>query len=506
MADSSFPVVLYGRVSEIRDDRSTSVDDQLAGGRTWADREGWPVVAEFRDDNISASRFAEGKQRPDWDRAVDAITTGQARAILMWEYSRGTRDLEVSAQLAKVLRRHNAYLGYNGRLYDPGKAADAFAMGIDALSAQRHSDETSERVRRAAESRAARGLPHAQLPYGYIRVIDPHTGRVTGYGVHPEQGPIVQEIIRRLLASPREPANSIAADLNRRGIPTAATGRCTKDCGCRKRNGRPDPHWEGEHAAVSGRWIGRNVSKLAQHPAYAGLRVRDGRVLDGVTAAHPPLISLAEHHQVKAMYGSPDRDKWRQSTRVRHLGAGIFRCGRDGCGGRMRVGVYPSGSAYTCRKCFKVARRQVHVDEWVKWMMIERLLLPDVLALLAGVGDDQRQDAEAEVVRLRAEEAEAQQMLDRGEITLADLAVWRKGWKRRMTAAEAAAQPPESFAAVAMLAGPDAEAKWDAAPIGLLREAVDKMAVVTILPTGRRGGTPQPFNPELVRIEWRGTS
>lgn len=505
MADL-FPVVLYGRVSEIRDDRSTSVDDQLAGGRAWADREGWPVVGEFRDDNISASRFAEGKERPDWDRAVDAIATGRARAILMWAYHRGTRDLEVSARLAKVLRRHNAFLGYNGRLYDLNSATDAFAVGIDALSAERHSNETSEQVRRAAKSRAARGLPHAQLPYGYTRIIDPGTGRVTGYGIHPGQGPVVQEIVRRLLASPREPAESIAADLNRRGVPTAKTGRCSKACRCREGNGRPDPLWEGEHVTVSGRWIGGNVSKLAQHPAYAGLRVRAGQVLDGVVAAHPPLIDMADHHRLVSMYGSADRNKWRQSTYVRHLGTGIFRCGREGCDGRMRVVAYPAGPAYSCRKCHKVSRRQAPVDEWVTLVMVARLSRPDVLALLAGSGDEQRQAAEAEVVRLRAEEVDARQMLNRGEVTLADVAVWRKEWTPRMAAAEAAARPPESYAGVAALAGSNAEEKWNAAPIGLRREVVDRMVTVTILPTGRRGGTPQPFDPDLVHIERKGSS
>src|SRR3712207_1055367 len=96
------PVVLYARVSQLRDTRATSVDDQLAELRRWAQREGWPIFGEFRDDNISASKYANGKARPGWEQALKAVQSRRVRALLVWELSRATRDKAVSAALETV--------------------------------------------------------------------------------------------------------------------------------------------------------------------------------------------------------------------------------------------------------------------------------------------------------------------------------------------------------------------------------------------------------------------
>ena len=80
---NAHPVVLYARVSQTRDERSKSVDDQLAELRQWARQEGWPIVGEYRDDDVSASRYANGKARPGWDQAMDAVHSGQVKALLV---------------------------------------------------------------------------------------------------------------------------------------------------------------------------------------------------------------------------------------------------------------------------------------------------------------------------------------------------------------------------------------------------------------------------------------
>lgn len=505
MQGELIPVVLYGRISEVRDDRSASVDDQLAWLRKWAQRENWPIVGEYRDDNISASRFAEGKERPGWDRALEAIRSGQARALLVWEFSRGTRDVEVYGELLKVCRTHRARLGYNGRLYDPNSAADAFAMGLEALSAARHSDETSERVRRAVLSRAERGLPHAGLPYGYRRILDPKTGRVMGHEVHPEEGPVVQEIVRRLLAGgPGNSAHAIARDLNERGVPTAATGRCAKDCPCRKANGRSDPQREGEHSRVSGQWLGTNIGKLVLRKSYAGIREHGGEEVEGVSTSWPPLISMSDRNRLKAMFADEERAKYRNPTHVKHLGTGLFRCGREGCDGRMRVVAYPQGAAYSCRKCHKVSRRQAQVDDWVTRVMVARLSEPDFLdALMGPDAAGERAAAVEEVARLEAEMADARKLLKERRLSLADFTAFRAGWEPLMAEAEAAAVPPVVDDAMVALVGPDAAARWEEASIGLRRATVARVATVTILPTGRtKGGTPPPFDHRLVVVDF----
>lgn len=470
-------MILYARVSRERNgERSKSVDDQLADLRAWAAREHWTVVGEYRDDGISASRYANGKERPGWRGAMAVIEAGETDALLVWDLSRASRDRSVSNALETACSEHGIQIGYGGTLRDPRTSNDSFYIGLDGLLAAKLSAEISEKVQRAVDSRAPTGRPHGALPYGYRRKIDPTTGRTTGWEIHPEQGSIVREIVRRLLEG--QTANSIATDLNRREVPTG--------------NGK--------------QWISSNLSKMALRPAYAGMRVHGGQVLDDVEATWPKIITPDEHYRLKAMFGDPERDKYRNSTHVKHLGTGIYRCGR--CDGRMRVVPYHRRPAYSCRKCYKVSRQQEAVDRWVEMVLIARLSRPDALDLLTGPDETgRRREAEGEVARLRAEEAEMQRLLKAREITPGDMRAWRKGWTPLMSAAQAAARPVTVPDSVTGMVGPDAEQSWRAAAIGVRRVVLDALAVVTILPTGRpKGGTPPPFDPELVRIEWKGTS
>jgi len=500
----TYSVVIYARVSQTRDERSKSVDDQLRELRKWAHREGWPIVGEFRDDDVSASRYATDKHRPGWEQTMSVITSGQARALLLWELSRATRDRAVSVALETACAAQGVKIGYGGRLHDVATADGEFSVGLDALLAARESAMTSDRVRRAAESRAARGAPHAALPWGYRRVFDPATGRVRGYEIDPVRGPIVREMVARLLDC--EPANAIAADLNRRGIPTAGAGRCTRRCACRETNDArmPDPNLLGEHTRFSGQWTGANLSKHVLKPALAGLRTRHGELVD-VKATWPPLISVDDHYRLRAMYASPERDKWRNSSTLRHLGTGLFRCGREGCEGRMRVVIRHDNSDYACKSCMRVSRRQAAVDEFVQAVIIARLSRPDALEALTGSGDDDaRAGARSEVLRLEAEMSETQALLRAGRLTPLDMAIYREGWETRIATARATAMPPEIPAALTGMTGPDAAAAWEQASIATRRAVLDVLAVVTILPAPGRGG--QPFAPEYVDIDFSARS
>lgn len=470
MPNNPHPVVLYARVSQARDERSKSVDDQLAALRGWAQRENWPIVAEYRDDGISASRYANGKHRPGWEQTMAVITSGRVRALLVWELSRATRDKKVSAALESACAARGIRIGYHGRLHDPATADGEFGLGLESLLAAREAAVCSERTLRAVASRAARGAPHGTVPYGYRRVIH-EDGRITR-DLNPNTAPIVAEIISRLLD--REPAEAIARDLNIRGVPTA-TGI---------------------------RWRGRGLSTLAQRPTYAGLRVHNGVVLPEVTGTWPPIISLDDHYRIRALYASPERDRWRNPVVLKNLGTGLYRCGRPDCEGRMRV-VAQAGkpNRYGCRVCHRVGRLQKPVDAFVEAVIVARLSRPDALEVLYGSDDNERHHAAAEVTRLRAEEADMLRLLREGQLSPVDQAAWRKGWAPRIKAAESAARPPQFPTALDSMIGPDAASLWAQAPIAARRAVLDALVVVTILPTGSRGG--RPVDLDSIKIEWR---
>lgn len=469
------PVAIYARVSRLAptDERSRSVDDQLADLRAWADREDWPVVAEVRDDGISASRFAP-KSRPGWAEVMDIVGSGKIKALLIWEFSRASRDDGVTSALKAACAQAGVRLGYSGQLTDVSTADGSFRVGIDGLVAARYSAELSEKMIRSTDSRAAAGRPHGRVPFGYRRVIDPATGKTTGREEDPTNGPIVREIVRRLLA--REPANAVATDLNSRGIRTPM-GR---------------------------EWAGGNLTKMVVAPAYAGIRIHHGQALDGVTATWPALITEAEHRALLAMLADPSRDRFRNDTRVRHLGTGIYRCGKAGCGGVVRV-VWRRGPshapAYSCASCHGTTRDLACVDAVAEQALVTFLARTDVVAeLAANDHDPDVQAAAAEAARLRADLDGLRARVASHELTLDDLAFFRRTWEPQLADAERRARPRHVPSAVLAVAGPDAAARWQATALADRRAILAALVTVTIMPVGKGRWK---FDPASVVVERR---
>ncbi|MCD2195699.1 recombinase family protein [Actinomycetospora endophytica] len=469
------PVVIYGRVSSERSgEQSKSVDDQLRDLRAWADREGWPVVAECRDDGISASKYAKGKERPGWKEATAHIERGGVRALLVWDYSRAGRDDKVTAALKAACTAQGVKIGYGGQLRDPATADGSFYIGLDGLLAAKLSADISEKVQRSVSSRANQGAPHGAVPYGY-RIVRDDRGRTVDRVEDPETAPIVREIVARLLAG--DAAKAIADDLNRRGVPTAKGAQ----------------------------WNGVGVSRAARNPAIAGLRLFRGEATD-VRATWDPIISAEDHDRIVALYGDPERDKHRNGTRTAHLGSGIYRCGRDGCDGRMKSTPRPDRSPrYSCRACHKASIGQEQADTIVESLLIARLSSPDaVIRLSRNDRTDAQTDAAAKVADLDAELAQWRAGASAGAVTFADFAAFREGWEKRMADAQAAARPRHLPTLLTENAGPGFEVWWAGADTTERRTVLDAAARVTILPVGPGQGRPGGADPaDRVRVEWR---
>lgn len=472
IATGARTVVLYARVSQARHE-TKSVPDQLAELRANVAREGWSIVDE-QSDEVSASRYSK-KARHGWTAVMESIAAGEVDTLALWEISRASRDRPVYAALIASCVESDVLVYLNGRLHDPTDPDDGFMLDLGGALAVRESAMTSKRTQRAVDARAAAGRPHGSVPYGYRRVLDPVTGRAVAREIDPVTGPVVQEIVRRLLM--REPAMAIARDLTARGVLTHL--------------GKP--------------WRSANLSKLALRPTYAGLRVYKGEVLKDVAGTWAPLITPTEHEQLLALYSDPGRDKFRNPTHAKWLGTGIYRCGREGCNGVMRM-VAQSGSrprAYCCRDCFKVSRQQELVDGQVVKLIVARLSRPDVLELLAHTSNDDSVKAAAdEVADLKRQLRAARQKVTARKLTLDDYAFFKGTWEKELADAEQRARPRWLPAAVFDVAGPEASEKWAKQTPAGKRSILAALFVVTIHPAGRHGA---PFDPDLVEVTWRGT-
>ncbi|MGH3672373.1 MAG: recombinase family protein [Pseudonocardiaceae bacterium] len=460
---SELRAVLYGRVSRDRSE-GRSVDDQLSECRSWAGREGWQVVAEHRDDGISASRYAGGKARPGWQSTMDLISAGRVDLLVVWEVSRASRDRAVWSALLATCQEHGVRIGASGRLHDPADPDDGFMLDLGGALAVRESAQTSKRIKRQVRSAAAAGRPHGKIPYGYRREYDP-VSREGRQLPDEKTAPVVAEIAARLLAG--EALYAVAADLNARGI-TAPRG---------------------------GLWDLRQVKRVAISPTNAGLRTHLGEVT-GV-ASWAALISETDHRTLVDRLTEPGRRSWRDGA-PKHLLSMIAVCGV--CGSPCRRVKNRNTPSYICGQRFCVACAQSTLDAYVTEVVIARLSRPDVWDLFIETPDPELAAAKVKLAELRAQYREFEGEAIAGRLAAASWARIETQLSAQIKAADRAARPRGLPAVVLDTAGPDAATHWDALSVPQRRELVRALLTPRIL---RAGKGYRVFNPDRIEIDWK---
>ncbi|MCX4703937.1 recombinase family protein [Streptomyces sp. NBC_01373] len=308
-----FEAYLYGRNSSnefagmagARD----SVDDQLATGRTLCHARDWPIIREFKDSDLSASRHAK-KIRDDFE---DLITTlinnpappGVRRIVVAYEASRYYRDLDAYLRLRKACMASNTLLCYNNQVYDLSRRDDRKATAQHAIDAEDEADAIQDRNARTMETEAQAGKPHGRLPFGFAREYAVVGGRhrcIRQYE-HPEQGPIVLKALQHIDAG--KSLRSLLEWMNTN--PEAA---------------RPD----------GAPWSPRTIRILLTNRAYLGERSHRG---NHTKAAWEPLRGLhtpqgrAMFNRVSAKLADPGR-RTQRGTEVSHLLTYLALCGECG--------------------------------------------------------------------------------------------------------------------------------------------------------------------------------
>lgn len=467
-------VVLYARVSSERQARdSTSVDDQLAALREWAERAGHEVVGTFRDDGISASRFAR-KTRPEWQQAMDQISTGRVDVLAVWALPRASRDRMAYAALIAACIDNGTRIALDGRLFDPADPDDGLTLDVQNMLAVNGAARISKDAKRAAASRASRGAPHGRPIDGLRIIYDPTTGKAQRRELDPVRAPIVREIAERILAG--ESAYSVARDLNGREIKSSS--------------GKP--------------WRGQNIVKRISSPSLAGLVEHDGRLVD---AEWPGVITPDQYHRIVALLAQPDRKKHRSGVRIRYLLSGIARCGV--CSAPMytipkRRADGTSDPRYACSGPHVCTSRRVEpLDELVEGAVIRFLSRPDVAAELAdGDADAERKAASERAAELNAMLIKARKMVKERRLSLDSLADLEEWAVPERDECERRARPPFVPTVVYDVIGPEAAARWKATDVRARREIVRALFTVTVnksLPRNQRTG----FDAATIDVERR---
>jgi DNA invertase Pin-like site-specific DNA recombinase len=174
---------VYERVSKLANakdrrevQRARSIEEQNKANREECERHGWTITDRYADSGLSASRFAT-KDRPEYKRLLADVEAGKLDVVVLWESSRGGRELAAWAQFLNACgaTQTGIYITTHGRLYDMANGRDWRSLAEDGVDSGYESEKTSMRIRRHVAATMLAGAPFGHCPYGYEREYDPKT-------------------------------------------------------------------------------------------------------------------------------------------------------------------------------------------------------------------------------------------------------------------------------------------------------------------------------------------
>lgn len=389
---------------------SKGIGRQEEDGRKLAERLGWKIARVIPEDDTSAFkrrriRLPDGTTalrtvRPGFREALDGLASGAFDGLIADDLDRVARDPRDLEDLIDVVESRHPRIpveSVTGSLRLANDADVSMARVMVAI-ANKSSRDTARRVTRKHEELAAEGKPGGGgfRGYGYS---------TQGYEVIEEEARILREIGDRILGewdgwTPEQRAaidptvgeslHSIAADLERRKVPTAT--------------GVP--------------WSGRSVGSVVSKPSVAGLRAHKGEVVG--KAVWKAIIEPEKWERIRERLAMRAGDT--DLTLQRWLN-GVLRCSK--CGHILTGSHGNGGPRYWCATpsggCGKIAVKAAYVEDEVQRQVLELLGTPRILEQLRTAADTETTDeARAELAADEAQLKELAGAYARREVTFVE--------------------------------------------------------------------------------------
>lgn len=456
---------IYARISQDRAGEGLGVKRQLADCHAEAERRGWPVVAEFVDDDVSAY---SGKNRPGYRAMLEAIREGAVDAVLVWHVDRlHRRPIELEEFVSACTGAGLTDLATVHGDLNLGNGDGLLVARLMAAVAANESDAKSRRSKRKMLELAQAGKPSGggPRPFGF------QSDRVT----HDEaEAAVIRDLAARLLAG--EPLVSLTQWLQENDV----------------------------HTVMGKEWRTVTVRNLLMRPRIAGLRVHQGQVIG--KAVWPPIITEADHARIVALLTDPSRRTNR--TARRYLLSGLCRCGK--CGSKMITGQSRARRRYLCRSGADFGgcggtMISATVEELVAEAVLYRLDTPELAEAIEG-----RQRADETTAALSESIAADAAQLDElaalfasGQIKAPEWMTARKIIDARLTANRRRQAHQAGSTVIAGHIGQGSALRTEWAELTLGRQAAIVRALVdhvTIRP-GTMGA--RRVDPARVDIHWR---
>lgn len=471
--------LLYARESEDRDGLSENVDIQLEEAQDYCERQGWDVVGEFNDNDISASKYSK-KPRPGYDSLLEAIRANQGDVVVLTEIPRLYRRLEELLEvihLAETTRlRKIATTDDSGYDLSTGEGIHNAISAVN--NAARESSRISERTKRKKRAQAKAGKPNGgRRCYGF---------ESDGQTVREAEAAVIREMVQRLVDG--ETQTGLVRDLNERKIPT---------CDGKK-------------------WTPKTIRMLLSSKRLVGIRTHLGMEYK---ATWPAIISEQNWEKVQLIFQANVEINHYVRAR-RYLLTGLVECGN--CGKPMRGSVYRWGDGkqaarYRCLKqtvdglpygCGTIMRNSDPVDYVVTEAVFKRYESPQFAKALhhAEHGDEMRDllsQQHADKLRLQ----EIRTAYAEGKVSLQDMVNIKGIIEDAMEATRTKLTRLSSGRLLANIpVGETIREAWDEADLEWRREFLKLLVKkVVLLPSvGRRPRFEQwQFDASRVQIVWR---
>lgn len=433
--------------------------------RAEAERRGWPVAAEFVDDDVSAY---SGKNRPGYRAMLEAIREGEADAVLVWHVDRlHRRPIELEEFVNTCTDAHVTDLATVHGDLNLGNGDGLLIARLMAAVAANESDAKSRRSKRKMLELAQAGKPSGggPRPFGF------GPDKVT---VDEAEADVIRELADRLLAG--EPLVSLTLWLQEKGI----------------------------HTVMGKEWRTPTLRNLLMSPRIAGLREHQGQVIG--KAVWPAIISEEDHARIEALLTDPARRTNR--TARRYLLSGLCRCGK--CGTKMVTGQSRGRRRYLCRKGADFGGcGGIMISAAMEHLVAEAVLYRlDTSELAAAIEGGQRAD-ETTAALSESIAADAAQ-LDELAALYADRAITAPEWlaarkpiEARLTATRRRQAHHAGSTVIAGHIGNGSalRQKWPEMPLG--RQAAIVRALVDHITVGPGTMGARRVDPARVEVHWR---
>jgi DNA invertase Pin-like site-specific DNA recombinase len=453
---------IYARVSDDRTEEGRSVREQEVEARAVCEREGWAITEVYTDNDRSASRFAR-KNRPEWGRLLRDLDSGDLDLVMLWEPSRGSRDLGDWIGFLDRCRNRGILIHVvsHRHTYDMAVSRDWKTLAEDGVSSAHESNQTSDRVRRDKADMARNGMPDGQVTFGYQRLYAIRKNKRVVDEQQPDRdtAPIVREVFARVMRG--DPISTIAADLG----------------------------------------MTRNrVRRIATNKAYIGIRHYNG---EDHRATWPALVTEDQFYAAQRVLSDPIRRTTRPG-RAKHLLSYLATCAV--CGEGLSVRNMRGKPLYVCRHGTHVGIRAEWADRYVTAVVIERLSQPDIFEAVIANDDTAVLEARGEAERLRARLREAVDMAANGELSMASLGRLEAQLIPQIEAAERRATTAATPPVLRELLDPvgTIRDRWDALSVAARKDILRCLLTAIRIHPAKGKGRPSHLDPGRIELIPRG--